>query len=205
MQRFLWRSPWSLQIVAGFVPKGWTLQIDNWIHGWCFKAAFKKCLVDSEFCPTSRNQRSNGWTCDFACRWCDREFYLLLDGTSTSLSRCQEECARQPHTTCPKSKRNINWGAKRQTDAKRSYELWSICEVYLISSTFNFCNFQNILQNLPQESTNSGACCGILWVTRVATNYHLGVSLAALLWSQYVRMVQTCRSRNLGYCNIFLA
>ncbi|CAK9083962.1 Hypothetical protein SCF082_LOCUS39840 [Durusdinium trenchii] len=33
-----------------------------------------------------------GWIC--AKRWCDREFYLLLDGTSTSLSRCQEECAR---------------------------------------------------------------------------------------------------------------
>ncbi|CAJ1455764.1 unnamed protein product [Effrenium voratum] len=33
-----------------------------------------------------------GWVC--AKRWCEREFYLLLDGTSTSLSRCQEECAR---------------------------------------------------------------------------------------------------------------
>lgn len=33
-----------------------------------------------------------GWIC--AKRWREREFYLLLDGPSTSLSRCQEECAR---------------------------------------------------------------------------------------------------------------
>jgi len=33
-----------------------------------------------------------GWVC--AKRWREREFYLLLDGASTSLSRCQEECAR---------------------------------------------------------------------------------------------------------------
>ncbi|CAJ1335044.1 unnamed protein product [Effrenium voratum] len=34
-----------------------------------------------------------GWVC--AKRWCEREFYLLLDGTSTSLSRCQ---APRPET-----------------------------------------------------------------------------------------------------------
>eukprot|EP00931_Biecheleriopsis_adriatica_P056338 TRINITY_DN33385_c0_g1_i1.p1 TRINITY_DN33385_c0_g1~~TRINITY_DN33385_c0_g1_i1.p1 ORF type:complete len:514 (-),score=86.41 TRINITY_DN33385_c0_g1_i1:163-1473(-) len=33
-----------------------------------------------------------GWVC--AKRWREREFYLLLDGNSTSLTRCQEECAR---------------------------------------------------------------------------------------------------------------
>lgn len=33
-----------------------------------------------------------GWIC--AKRWREREFYLLLDGVATSLSRCQEECAR---------------------------------------------------------------------------------------------------------------
>jgi len=33
-----------------------------------------------------------GWIC--AKRWREREFYLLLDGASTSLSKCQEECAR---------------------------------------------------------------------------------------------------------------
>jgi len=33
-----------------------------------------------------------GWIC--AKRWREREFYLLLDGSGTSLSRCQEECAR---------------------------------------------------------------------------------------------------------------
>lgn len=33
-----------------------------------------------------------GWVC--AKRWREREFYLLLDGNSTSLARCQEECAR---------------------------------------------------------------------------------------------------------------
>lgn len=33
-----------------------------------------------------------GWVC--AKRWREREFYLLLDGTSTSLSKCQEDCAR---------------------------------------------------------------------------------------------------------------
>ncbi|CAK0886570.1 unnamed protein product [Prorocentrum cordatum] len=33
-----------------------------------------------------------GWIC--AKRWREREFYLLLDGAGTTLSRCQEECAR---------------------------------------------------------------------------------------------------------------
>merc|ERR1719265_2514042 len=33
-----------------------------------------------------------GWIC--AKRWREREFYLLLDGTSMTLSKCQEECAR---------------------------------------------------------------------------------------------------------------
>merc|ERR1712137_977216 len=33
-----------------------------------------------------------GWIC--AKRWREREFYLLLDGASVSLSKCQEECAR---------------------------------------------------------------------------------------------------------------
>ena len=91
---------------------------------------------------TSRNQRSkvHMWQklCekrDFSCRWCDREFYLLLDGTSTSLSRCQEECARQPHKTCPKSKKTIYWGAKRQTDAKRSI-LFQVHSTSATSRTF---------------------------------------------------------------------
>lgn len=33
-----------------------------------------------------------GWIC--AKRWREREFYLLLDGSGMSLSKCQEECAR---------------------------------------------------------------------------------------------------------------
>eukprot|EP00928_Gymnodinium_smaydae_P036393 TRINITY_DN25448_c0_g1_i1.p1 TRINITY_DN25448_c0_g1~~TRINITY_DN25448_c0_g1_i1.p1 ORF type:complete len:543 (-),score=113.85 TRINITY_DN25448_c0_g1_i1:74-1576(-) len=33
-----------------------------------------------------------GWIC--AKRWREREFYLLLDGSGVSLSKCQEECAR---------------------------------------------------------------------------------------------------------------
>lgn len=33
-----------------------------------------------------------GWIC--AKRWREREFYLLLDGSSMTLSKCQEECAR---------------------------------------------------------------------------------------------------------------
>jgi len=33
-----------------------------------------------------------GWIC--GKRWREREFYLLLDGNSMSLSKCQEECAR---------------------------------------------------------------------------------------------------------------
>lgn len=33
-----------------------------------------------------------GWVC--AKRWREREFYLLMDGTAMSLSKCQEECAR---------------------------------------------------------------------------------------------------------------
>jgi len=33
-----------------------------------------------------------GWIC--AKRWREREFYLLLDGVNTSLSRCQQEQAR---------------------------------------------------------------------------------------------------------------
>lgn len=33
-----------------------------------------------------------GWIC--AKRWREREFYLLLDGASMSLAKCQEECAR---------------------------------------------------------------------------------------------------------------
>lgn len=33
-----------------------------------------------------------GWIC--AKRWREREFYLLLDGASMTLSTCQEECAR---------------------------------------------------------------------------------------------------------------
>ena len=42
-----------------------------------------------------------------SARWCDREFYLLLDGTSTSLSRCQEECARQGFLKLRKSRKNL--------------------------------------------------------------------------------------------------
>jgi len=33
-----------------------------------------------------------GWIC--AKKWREREFYLLLDGNSMTLSKCQEECAR---------------------------------------------------------------------------------------------------------------
>jgi len=33
-----------------------------------------------------------GWIC--AKRWREREFYLMLDGPSVSLSKCQEECAQ---------------------------------------------------------------------------------------------------------------
>jgi len=33
-----------------------------------------------------------GWIC--AKRWREREFFLLLDGSSMNLSKCQEECAR---------------------------------------------------------------------------------------------------------------
>mmetsp|Transcript_123973 Transcript_123973/g.246852 ORF Transcript_123973/g.246852 Transcript_123973/m.246852 type:complete len:495 (+) Transcript_123973:133-1617(+) len=33
-----------------------------------------------------------GWIC--GKRWREREFYLLLDGSSMTLSKCQEECAR---------------------------------------------------------------------------------------------------------------
>ncbi|CAE8581447.1 unnamed protein product, partial [Polarella glacialis] len=33
-----------------------------------------------------------GWVC--AKRWREREFYLMLDGSNTSLAKCQEECAR---------------------------------------------------------------------------------------------------------------
>lgn len=40
----------------------------------------------------SLKSSERGWIC--AKRWREREFYLLLDGVNTSLSRCQEECAR---------------------------------------------------------------------------------------------------------------
>merc|ERR1712203_689169 len=40
----------------------------------------------------SLKSADRGWVC--AKRWREREFYLLLDGTGTTLSRCQEECAR---------------------------------------------------------------------------------------------------------------
>lgn len=59
-----------------------------------FLAPLRATLADPKMkCrEVSWKSADRGWVC--AKRWCEREFYLLLDGTSTSLSRCQDECAR---------------------------------------------------------------------------------------------------------------
>ncbi len=62
--------------------------------------------------------------------------------------------------------KEIYWGAKRQTDAKRSYELWSLIH-------FKYIQLPGDSVNLLQESTNSGACCGILWQDWIILNQTL--------------------------------